>query len=391
MRGGQEEEGGGGWRGASREELERAERRAARRGGVSPPPEMVEVDGVRRGFKADVLEQYRAEAAGAFSRKQWAKAEFYLRQMLAIMAHVRGETLDLDSGDVVDHVDLAPVLYRMGQVASQLRRFPEEERYLRRALRSLEEAEGPDDRCVASMMRYRVLVEIVQCLMRKEKAPCAEAAQLGFRALCLCERMYGPTHLRVSEDLVRLARCHALVAQYTEAETFLRRAHNITCRARGERHPETGRILCLQSQVFKRMGQFDRADRYTRLFRLCPSQERFEQTLVSYGETFANEYARTPLELGAVPDYLQRCSQEGRGGEAGVAGQGAGRADGALEAEPKGTGGAKQSGGRNFGLLVIDEKGERDALRAARPRHIPRLDFSLLVESPPSSDSDSEG
>lgn len=226
-------QGGGSWRGASREELERAERRAARRGGVSPPPEMVEVDGVRRGFKADVLEQYRAEAAGAFSRKQWAKAEFYLRQMLAIMAHVRGETLDVDSGEAVDHVDLAPVLYRMGQVPSHMRRFPKEERYLRRALRSLEEAEGPDDRCAASMMRYRVLVEIVECLMRKEKAPCAEAARLGFRALCLCERMYGSTNLRVSEDLVRLVRCHALVAQYPEAEMFLRRAHNIERAASG--------------------------------------------------------------------------------------------------------------------------------------------------------------
>ena len=382
-------QGGGGWRGASREELERAERRAARRGGVSPPPEMVEVDGVRRGFKADVLEQYRAEAAGAFSRKQWAKAEFYLRQMLAIMAHVRGETLDLDSGEAVDHVDLAPVLYRMGQVVSHMRRFPEEERYLRRALRSLEEAEGPDDRCAASMMRYRVLVEIVECLMRKEKAPCAEAARLGFRALCLCERMYGSTNLRVSEDLVRLARCHALVAQYPEAEMFLRRAHNITCRARGERHPETGRILCLLSQVFKRMGQFDRAARYTRLFRLCPSQERFDQTLASYGETFATEYARKPLELGAVPDYPQRCPQEGGGGEAG--GQGARGADGTLELEPVGTGGAGSASGRNFGLVIIDKKGERDALRAARPRHIPRLDFSLLVESPPSSESDSGG
>ena len=139
------------------------------------------------------------------------------------------------------------------------------------------------------------------------------------------------------------------------------------------------------------MGQFDRADRYTRLFRLCPSQERFDQTLASYGEAFANEYARTPLELGAVPDYPQRHHKEGRGGEAEVAGHGGGRADGALEAEPTGTGGAKTSCGRNFGLLVIDKKGERDALRAARPRHIPRLDFSLLVESPPSSDSDSEG
>lgn len=111
--------------------------------------------------------------------------------------------------------------------------------------------------------------------------------------------------------------------------------------------------------------------------------------MASHGETFATEYARKPLELGAVPDYPQRCPQEGGGGEAG--GQGARGADGTLEVEPVGTGGAGSASGRNFGLVIIDKKGERDALRAARPRHIPRLDFSLLVESPPSSESDSGG
>lgn len=383
--------GGGGWRGASREELDRAERRAELRGGVSPPPELQEVGGVRRGFKADVLEQYRGEAAGAFARGQWAKAEFYLRQMLAIMAHVRGETLDLDSGEAVDHVDLAPVLYRMGQVAAHLLRFPEEERYLRRALRALEEAEGLDDRCKASMMRYRVLAELVQCLMRKERVPCAEAARLAFRALCLSVRMYGATNQRVTQDLVRLARCHALIAEYSEAETYLRRAHNISCRELGERHPETGRVLCLLSQVFKRMGQFDRAERYTRLFRLCPTPERFAQTAATYGEAFAEKYARTPLEQGEVPDFppvIQTEATTSGGGRPGGAGVHGAAREGAVRASRPEEGGWAKC---NYGLMVIDKAKDREVQRAARPRHIPVLDFSLLqTEEEEESSSESE-
>lgn len=38
----------------------------------------------------------------------------------------------------------------------------------------------------------------------------------------------------------------------------------------GDRHPETGRVLCALAQVYKRMCNFERAARYDRLWRLCP-------------------------------------------------------------------------------------------------------------------------
>ena len=80
---------------------------------------------------------------------------------MAIIAHLRVETFDLESEEVADHVGLDLVLYGVAQVAAHLRGFREEECYLMRALRSLEEAEGSNDRCQASMIRYRVLFELV--------------------------------------------------------------------------------------------------------------------------------------------------------------------------------------------------------------------------------------
>lgn len=57
---------------------------------------------------------------------------------------------------------------------------------------------------------------------------------------------------------------------HLEAEQFLHRALGIQTRAHGERHPETGRVLCALAQVYKRMCHFERAARYDRLWRLCP-------------------------------------------------------------------------------------------------------------------------
>ena len=65
----------------------------------------------------------------------------------------------------------------------------------------------------------------------------------------------------------------------------------------------------------------------------------------------------------------------------------AARAGAVKASRPEGGSGAKF----NYGLMVIDKAKDREAQRAARPRHIPVLDFSLLQkEEEEESSSESE-
>ena len=54
----------------------------------------------------------------------------------------------------------------------------------------------------------------------------------------------------------------------------LERARRVSEKVRGERHPETGRILCALAQTHKRAGNFQRAARFDREWRRCPAMGR---------------------------------------------------------------------------------------------------------------------
>ena len=88
-----------------------------------------------------------------------------------------------------------------------------------------------------------------------------------------------------------------LIPRYTEAEKKLQVAHTLRCRTHGERHPETGKVLCMLAQTYKRMGQFERAARYDALWRRCPSAERYRHTMRDpVGRQAALEGAQRRLE-----------------------------------------------------------------------------------------------
>ena len=195
-------------------------------------------------------------------------------------------TVSVSSG--VDPPEAAPVLYRLSQAVGRQRgRRGEEESLLLRALDALDaaaEADQDRDRTDDAQIRYRLFCSLHACRAapsdnaredpRDRRRRDEDAERFATAALDVAERAFGPWHPHVADALYRWATCLCRRGAYADAEAALERARRVSEKARGERHPETGRILCALAQTHKRAGNFQRAARFDREWRRCPAMGR---------------------------------------------------------------------------------------------------------------------
>ena len=180
------------------------------------------------------------------------------------------EDADADE-EIVDPPAAAPVLYRLAQaVGKQRGRRKEEAALLLRALRSIEAASGSDaaaadataiaradadavdaaDAADAEMqMRYRVLCALHASHASNDVDDGGLARAYAERALYVAARAKGPWHPQTADEHYRVASARVRAGCYAEAERSLSRALAIRVRTDGERHRETGRVLCALAQA----------------------------------------------------------------------------------------------------------------------------------------------
>ena len=312
---------GRGWRGVVTRDAAADESEARRRGDPTRTAYQTARDEDRRSRATEANERrLAADAAEATRAGKCVRAEVILRQLLASVAargrgdrsgdeaHARsGDDASLAQNDAslaqneaslaqnvfslpsrVDVPDAAPVLYRLSQVVGRQRgRRGEEESLLLRALRALDaaaEADQDGNRTDDAQIRYRLLCSLHASRAapsddaredpRHRRRRDEDAERFATAALDVAERAFGPWHPHVADALYRWATCLNRGGAYAEAVAALERARRVSEKVRGERHPETGRILCALAQTHKRAGNFQRAARLDREWRRCPAMGR---------------------------------------------------------------------------------------------------------------------
>jgi hypothetical protein len=98
-------------------------------------------------------------------------------------------------------------------------------------------------------MRYRVLCALHASHASNDVDDGGLARAYAERALYVAARAKGPWHPQTADAHYRVASARVRAGCYAEAERSLSRALAIRVRTDGERHRETGRVLCALAQA----------------------------------------------------------------------------------------------------------------------------------------------
>ncbi|SRR5712692_1303939 len=162
---------------------------------------------------------YIAAGEEAYRQKNYPDAERSWRAALEEAEARRSDDL------------VAKTLDRLAELFYEQGRYAEAEPLLRRALKILENAFGPEHPQVAISANH-----LGHVLEAREQL--GEAEALYARSLAINEKVFAPDHPRIAYDLASLAGIHAANGERERAEALYRRALAMFERTRGPEHAD---------------------------------------------------------------------------------------------------------------------------------------------------------
>ena len=179
---------------------------------------------------------YVAAGEEAYRQKNYPDAE---RSWRAALEEAEARRSDNLAAKTLDR--LAELFYEQG-------RYAEAEPLLRRALKILESAFGPERSQVAVGANHLGHVQ-------QARGQLAEAEALYARSLAINEKEFGPVHPRIAYDLASLAGIHSARGERAQAEALYRRALAMLEKTLGPNHADVALILARLAQLLRDSGR----------------------------------------------------------------------------------------------------------------------------------------
>jgi len=183
------------------------------------------------------------------------------RQLYEQALHIREQAHGPDDPQV------ASLLHGLASLYTEQGKYAQAGPLDQRALHIWEQAHGPEHSKVASSL---------VCLAEqyREQGKYAQAKPLYERALHIWEQAHGPEYSHVAYPLHGLASLYTEQGKYTQAEPLYERALHILVQTLGPEHPKVARLLNDLAEQYREQGKYAQAE---------PLYERalhiFEQTL----------------------------------------------------------------------------------------------------------------